>query len=141
MECPLKNTKKSLFLPLQGSSWASQVALVVKNLPVNPGDIRDEGSIPGSGRCPGLGNGTPLQYSYLGNSMGRGAWWTTVHRVAKHWTWLSDLVQQQSSSRGYNLSLFVYLLWWTFRFGGCLGGLLLKNESPQHLCQILYCFL
>ena len=43
---------------------------MVKNLPVNPGDIRDEGSIPGSGRSPGLGNGTPLQYSCLRNSVG-----------------------------------------------------------------------
>ena len=38
--------------------WASQVALVLKNLPANAGDIRDEGSIPGSGRSPGEGNGT-----------------------------------------------------------------------------------
>ena len=52
---------------------ASQVALVVKNPTANAGDTRDMGSIPGSGRSPGEGNGNPLQYSCLENSMGRGA--------------------------------------------------------------------
>ena len=47
---------------------------VVKNPPDNAGDSRDMGSIPGSGRCPGEGNGTPLQYSCLENSMDGGAW-------------------------------------------------------------------
>jgi len=53
---------------------ASQVALVVKNLPTNAGDVRDMGSIPGLGRSPGEGNGDPLQYSCLENSKDRGAW-------------------------------------------------------------------
>ena len=48
--------------------------LVVKNLPVNTGDIRDVGSIPGSRRSPGGGHGNPLQYSCLENPMDRGAW-------------------------------------------------------------------
>ena len=43
----------------------------------------DPGSIPGSGRCPGEGNGNPLQYSCLENSMDRGAWWATVHGVVR----------------------------------------------------------
>ena len=47
---------------------------VVKNLPANAGDARDMGSIPGSGRSPGVGNGNPLQFSCLENSMDRGAW-------------------------------------------------------------------
>ena len=47
----------------------SQVVLVVKNLPVNSGDTRDAGSIPGLGRSPGEGNGDPLQYFYLGNPL------------------------------------------------------------------------
>ena len=51
---------------------ASQVVLVVKNLPANAGDARDTGSIPGSGRSPRVGNGNPLQYSCLENSMDRG---------------------------------------------------------------------
>ena len=61
----------------------SLVALSVKNLPANAGAIRDAGSIPGSGRSPGEGNGNPLQYSCLENPMDGGAWWTTVHRVAR----------------------------------------------------------
>ena len=47
------------------------------------GDPGNTGSIPGLGRSPGLGNGSPLQYSCLENSMDRGAWWAAVHRVAK----------------------------------------------------------
>ena len=62
---------------------ASQVALVVKNLPVNAGAIRDVGVIPGWGRSPGEGNGTPLQYSCLENPMDGGDWWATVHGVAE----------------------------------------------------------
>ena len=50
----------------------------VKNLPAKAGDIRDMGSIPGSGRSPGGGHGNPLQYSCLENPMDRGAWWATV---------------------------------------------------------------
>ena len=50
----------------------------------------DPGSIPGSGRSPGEGNGNPLHYSCLDNSMDKGAWWTTVHRVWKSQTRLSD---------------------------------------------------
>ena len=62
---------------------ASQVALVVKNLPANVGDIRDTSSIPGSERSPGGGHGNPLQYSCLENPMDRGAWWATVCGVSK----------------------------------------------------------
>ena len=51
---------------------ASHVALVVKNLSVNAGDLRESGSIPGSGRSPGGGHGNPLQYSYLENPMDSG---------------------------------------------------------------------
>ena len=64
-------------------SWASQVVLVVKNLPADAGDIRDMGSIPGSGRSVGGGHGNPLQYQSLENPMDRGAWWATANRVAK----------------------------------------------------------
>ena len=62
---------------------ASQVVLVVKNPPANAKDVRDAGSIPGSGRFPGEGNGDPLRYSCLGNPMDKGAWWATVHGVSK----------------------------------------------------------
>ena len=53
---------------------------VVKNPPANAGDV---GLIPGLGRSLGKGNGNPPQYSCLGNPMDRGAWWATVHEVAK----------------------------------------------------------
>ena len=56
---------------------------VVKTLPANAGDIRDADLIPGSGRCPGGGHGNPLQYFCLDNSMDRGAWQATVHRVTE----------------------------------------------------------
>ena len=62
------------------------MALVVKNLPANAGDVSDAGSIPGLGRSLGGGNGNPLQYSCLENLMDRGAWQTTVHGVAKNQT-------------------------------------------------------
>ena len=75
--------------------WASLVALVVKNPPANAGDIRYLGSIPGLGRHPGGGNSNPLQYSCLENPMDRGAWWATVHGVAKSQTRLSDFHFQQ----------------------------------------------
>ena len=67
-------------------SWASQVVLMVKNSPANAGDVKDTGSIPGSGRFPGGGHGNPLQYSCLENPMDRGAWWAMVHRVAQYQT-------------------------------------------------------
>ena len=60
---------------------------MVKNLPANGGDAD---SIPGSGRSPGKGNGKSLQYSCLENPMDGGAWWATVHGVARSRTRLSD---------------------------------------------------
>ena len=64
---------------------------MVKNPPANAGDIRDLSLIPGSGGSPGGGHGNPLQYSCLENPMGRGAWWATVHIVAKSWAELKRL--------------------------------------------------
>ena len=68
------------------------VALVVKNPPAKAGDIRDLGSIPGSGRSPGGGHGNPPQYSRLENPMDRGAWRAIVRGVTKSWTWLKQLI-------------------------------------------------
>ena len=62
---------------------------VVKNRPANVGSTGGAGSVPGQGRCPGGGNGNPLQYSGLENSTERGAWWATVHGVTKRQTGLS----------------------------------------------------
>ena len=65
---------------------ASQVALVVKNLPASAGGLCAVGSIPGSGRSPGGRHGNPLQYSCLENPKDRGARGATVHRVTNSWT-------------------------------------------------------
>ena len=54
---------------------------MVKNMPASAGDTRDMGSIPGSGKSPGEGNGNPLQYSCLENPMDGGVWWAIVHEV------------------------------------------------------------
>ena len=71
--------------------WASLVSPSGKESTCNAGDSGDVGLIPGSGRSPGGRHGKTLQYSYLENPMDRGAWWTTVHKVAKSWTWLKQL--------------------------------------------------
>ena len=63
---------------------------MVKESVCNAGDTEDVGSIPGSGRSPGGRNGNPLQYSFLGNLMDRGAWQAAVHGVTKGQTRLSN---------------------------------------------------
>ena len=82
------------------SLWRKEITLdnvigdsVIKNPPTNAGDAEDTGSILGLGRFPAGGNGNPLQYSCLENSMDRGAWWATVHGVAKSWTQVNDWAQ------------------------------------------------
>ena len=74
---------------------------------VSAWNAEDLGSIPESERSPGEGNGNPLQYSCLENSMDGGAWWATVHRVAKSQTWLSNFTFtfKDNKSCGYNKSL------------------------------------
>ena len=72
-----------LYIQIHICKRASQVVLVVKSLPVDAGDARDTGLIPGSGRYPGEGKGSPPQYFCLENSMDRGAWWATVYGVAE----------------------------------------------------------
>ena len=77
---------------------------VVKNLLASAGDVRDMGLIPGSRRSPGGRHGNPLQYSCLENPMDRGAWFATVHRVAKSWTQLKHL----SKGQWQHDSTFIY---------------------------------
>ena len=77
--------------------WASQVALVVKNLAANARDIRDVGSVPGLGRSSGGGHGNRLQYSCLGIPKDRGAWQVAVHGVTKE----SDRSQQVNNNRSH----------------------------------------
>ena len=74
------------------------VAEIVKNLVCN---AEDPSSIPGLGRSPGEGSGNLFQYSCLGNTMDRGAWWGTVHGITKSWTRLSEF--------HFSSSLFCFL--------------------------------
>ena len=76
-----------LFVRFLRSAFGFPGGSVVENPSANAGDI---GSIPGSGRSPGEGNGNPLWYYCLGNPMNRGAWWSMVHGVSKNLMKLSD---------------------------------------------------
>ena len=93
--------QKHQFFSAQLSLWSSshihtsQVVLVVKNPPDNAGDIRDMGSIPGSGRSPGEGNGNPFQYYCLENSMDGGALLAMVHWVTKSRTQPSNWARKE----------------------------------------------
>ena len=78
-----KSTEKAGIILVMGFPGGS----VVKNPSAN---AEDAGSIPGSGRSPGEGNGNPFPYPCLGNAKNRGAWQATVYAVAKSWTRLSD---------------------------------------------------
>ena len=75
---------------------------MVKNLPANAGDVRDAGSNPEAGRTPGGGNGNPLQCSCLENPVDGGAWWATVHGVAKEW--------MTESQNYFSIKHIIYLL-------------------------------
>ena len=86
MKCDKVFVKKCLADLYVGSS---QVVLLVKNMPANPGDPRDVGSIPGLGRFPEIGVGNPLQYPCLEKSMDSGAWWGTAHGLSKSQTGLN----------------------------------------------------
>ena len=77
-------------IPWVGREVRTLVAQIVKNAPAMQERQETLNSIPGSGRPPREGHGNPLQYSCLENPMDRGAWWATVHGVAKSQTWLSN---------------------------------------------------
>ena len=87
------------------------MAQTVKNLPAM---WETPGLIPGSEIFPGGGNGNPLQYSCLQNPMDRGAWWATVHWVAKSWTQLSEftftfLILHAHSITALQINILIYL--------------------------------
>ena len=75
------------------------MVIVVKNPPASAGDVRDVGSLPGSGRSPGGGLGNTLQYCCLGNPKDRRAWWATVHGVAQSWTQLKSVNRAQHTGQ------------------------------------------
>jgi len=82
---------------------------VIKNPPANASDLKDMGSITGSGRFPGGGHGNLLQYSCLENPMDRGTWRPTVHRVAKSQTQLKQL---STHTKDKSLSEKIQLGYW-----------------------------
>ena len=93
--------------------WATKE--VLKNPSVNARDIRNAVSVPGSGRSPGGGHGSPLQDSCLENPMDRGAWRATVHGVAKSWTQLKWLNTHSSRWKPMKLTTYqLFLLLCTF---------------------------
>ena len=102
--------------------WDIPGGSVVKNLPANTGDL---GLIPESERSPGEGNGNPLQYFCLENSVDRGAWWVTVHGVAEGRTRLSNFtftfhfraLEKEMATHSSNLA-------WRISGTGEPGGLL-----------------
>ena len=113
--------------------WGFPHGSVVKNPPDHAGDAGDAGSIPGSGRSPGGGNGNPLQFSCLENPMDRGAWRAKVHEVTKSQTQLSDWAPMKSySNTGTHCDIWVYQ-WLTIRNHWLLWPLLpslVQNNSP-----------
>ena len=102
-----------LVAPVQGmwsmsGPWASQVVLVLKNLPANAEDMRP-GFNPGAGRSPVEGHDNLLQYSCLENPLDRGAWWATVHRVTKSWTRVKQLAHTHTRPLIWNSVLYFAL--------------------------------
>ena len=85
----VKETHPLNYRSLLNYSQASQVVLMVKKLLASADTQETVGLIPGLGRSPGVGNGNPVYYSYLEISIGRGAWWATVHQATKSWIQLS----------------------------------------------------
>ena len=81
----LNNSAQFIYISIQPThiKRASQVPLEVRNLLANATDTRDTNLIPGSGRAPEGGHGTPLQYSCLENPLDRGTWWATVHGLQR----------------------------------------------------------
>ena len=85
----------------QGFPSAGSYSLVIENLSANAVDVRDMDSIPGLGRSTGRGHGNPRQYSCMENPMDRGAWWATVHTIAKSWSPLKRLSKQAVTTQSF----------------------------------------
>ena len=137
--CVFNFIRNSQFSTVVIPAQASQVVLVVKNNQCgNAGDIRDTASIPGLGRSPGGGHGSILlntfyffhmasilQYSCLENPMDRGAWWATVHGVAKSWTQMKQLNTHnthESYSSSASLLTFAVVCLYFGSFPGSSAG-------------------
>ena len=117
---------------------------MVKNVAANAGD---PGWICGLGRFPREGNGYPLQCSCLENSMDSGAWWATVHGVAKSWTWLSDLHFAFTFSRRWQFFSFesqtdhYHLIEWYTMVGNWtlrLSFISILSHSSQKYFEVVF---
>ena len=120
---------------------------VVKTPPANAGEAGDVGSIPGSSRCLGGGDGNPLQYSCLENPIDRGAWWATVHGVAKSWTRLSDwaCTHYRNTDLDFGFSLATFLShFYKSQWGTCqlaffslftLSTLIFPKDGPNFILK------
>ena len=111
---------------------------VVKDPLANVGDIRDVGLIPGLGRSPGEGNGNPSQYSCLKNPMERGAWWATVHRVAKSWTQLKGLNHHHKDTKQQNAASSMLVKLRCVR--DIKTGMCVFDSHPSDAAYPRYCF-
>ena len=113
---------------------------VVKNLSASAGDTGDVGLIPGSGGSPGGGNGTPLQYSCLGNPMDRESCWAAVQGVAKNWTLFGNWACRHPCTHMFSTC---WLLWNTEKIASL--KFLSKNSlnnycvlSFERFCSLIY---
>ena len=121
-----------------GQQWTHTAVFpggsVVKNPPANAGNVRDKGLILGSGKSPGGGHGSALQYSCLENPMDRGAWQATAQRVTKNQTWLGNLVRTHAHTANSVNSMYRDwdFRWWSPQASRCMvtcyGG---KQEPLQ----------
>ena len=117
---------------------ASQGVLAVNNPPANAGGIRDAGSTPGS-RSPGEGQGNPLQYSCLKNSVDRGARWATVCRVAKSLTQLKQLSTQthRHTHTHAQTHTHIYTPHFLYPFLHCFHVLAIINKATISMLLLL----
>ena len=93
----------NIYAPYMGAlQYIRQGGTVVKNPPANASHTKYTALIPGLGRSPEVGNGNPLQYSCLKNSMDRGACWATVHKGQNSWIRLNTYTNKHSNHKGRN---------------------------------------
>ena len=137
------------------SDWSDLIWWCCRDFPGGSGgkasayNAGDPGLIPGSGRSPGEGNGTPLQYSCLENPMDRGVWWATVHRATESRTWLSNFTftfflwcckwHYFTFFLWLNTPLYTYTTFSLSVHLGCLYVFTTINSAPMNIGICLQC--
>ena len=124
---------KAIYMPVFTPFRVSQVALVIKNLSANAGDIRDTGSIPRSGRSPEERHGNSLWCSWPENPMDWGAWWVIVNKVSKGQTKLKPL-----SRHAHCLEVEDWHYWYCFL---CVIGWGIEKEDRKYYFEGSWCCL